>query len=294
MAVALMLAAFGGRQVAVGQAPGAQAGAAQTATCPENEARLFHACATTAAGAFMPPRTSDGRPDMQGWWQSALGGTQNIEEHPRTPATNPGKSLIVDPPDGLIPYLPAAASQIKENVKRYVEPNAACFPSGAPRSIYTPGGFQIRQSPDYVVMLFDRAHNYRVVPTDGRPHLRSGLTLWQGDPRGRWDGNTLVIDVRNQNGKSWLDQQGRFNTIAVHVVERYTMVDEDTIHFQATLDDPNVYARPWTIAIPLKRDKRKARLEFVQDECFEGDETAQMLLNLGYRIFPGIAPGSSR
>jgi hypothetical protein len=278
------------------QAAGGQAAAqaAPATTCPENEAAPFHACASAMARAFEPPRTPDGKPDMQGWWQSALGGTQNIEEHARTPATNAGKSLIVDPPTGLIPYLPAAAAQIKENIKKYIEPNAACFPSGAPRSIYTPGGFQIRQSPGYVVMLLDRAHNYRIVPTDGRPHLRSGLTLWQGDSRGRWDGNTLVVDVANQNAKSWLDQQGRYGTTALHVVERYTFVDIDTIHFEATLEDPNVYARPWTMALPLKRDKRKARLEFVQDECFEGDETAQMLLDLGYRIFSGLPPGSLR
>ena len=184
--------------------------------------------------------------------------------------------------------------QIKENAKKYVEPNAACFPSGAPRSIYTPGGFQIRQSPGYVVMLLDRAHNYRIVPTDGRPHLGASLSLWQGDPRGRWEGNALVVDIINQNGKSWLDQQGRFSTTALHVIERFAFVDIDTMLFEATIEDPNVYARPWKVAFPLKRDKRKARVEFVQDECFEGDETAQMLLDLGYRIFPGIPPGSLR
>jgi hypothetical protein len=270
--------AAGQRQAPAAQAPG---------TCPENEASAFHACAISRTPTYQPPRTVDGRPDMQGWWQSPLGGTQNIEEHGRTPATQPGKSLIVDPPSGLIPYQPWAAAQIKENVKTYVEPNAACFPSGSPRSIYTPGGFQIRQTPGYVVMLFDRAHNYRIIPTDGRP--RVGIPLWQGEPRGRWEGDTLVVDIVKQNARSWLDQQGRFGTDALHVVEQFSFVDEDTLHFQATIDDPNVYSRPWTMALPLKRDKRKPRFEFVEDACFEGDETADMLLKLGYLIYPGSA-----
>jgi hypothetical protein len=255
--------------------------------CPENEAALFHACVTTRARAYDPPRTPDGKPDMQGWWQGPLGGTQNIEAHERTPATQPGKSLIVDPSSGLVPYQPWAAAQIRENVKAYVEPNAACFRSGSPRAIYTPGGFQIRQSLGYVVLLFDRAHNYHIIPTDGRPRLGKAITSWQGEPRGRWEGDALIVDVVNPNGRSWLDQQGRFGTDALHVVERFAYVDEDTMHFEATIEDPNVYTRPWTIAFPLKRDKRKPRYEFIEDACFEGDETTEMLLKLGYRIYPG-------
>ncbi len=270
------------------QAPQAQAG------CQEDEARLFHACAMAKAKTFDPPRTPHGKPDMQGLWLSPLGGTQNIEEHPRTAATAAGKSLIVDPPAGTIPYQPWAAVQIEENVEKYVEPNAACFPSGAPRSIYTPGGFQIRQSAGYVVVLFDRAHNYRIIPTDGRPHLGGNILLWQGDARGRWEGNTLVVDIINQNGKSWLDQRGRFNTDALHVVERFTLVDADTIHYEATIDDPNVYTRSWTMAFPIKRDKRKEGHEFVEDACYEGDETTQMLLGLGFRIYPGVTVKKER
>jgi hypothetical protein len=262
--------------------------------CPVNEAALFHACVTSRTSTYDPPRTPDGKPDMQGWWQAPLGGTQNIEEHPRTPATAPGKSLIVDPPSGHIPYQPWAEAQIKELAKTFVEPNAACFPSGSPRSVYTPGGFQIRQSPGYVVLLFDRAHNYRIIPTDGRPHLGSSLVLWQGDPRGRWDGNTLVVDVSNQNGRTWLDQQGRFGTDALHVVERFKYLDEDTMHFQATVEDPNVYSRPWTIAFPLRRDKRRSRTEFIDDACFEGDETTQMLFKLGYHIYSGTPARPAR
>jgi hypothetical protein len=291
IAVVLAVALAGTWRISLVRAAGGSGQAVQAnppGKCPENEAALFHSCIMSRAQTYEPPRTSDGKPDMQGWWQSPLGGTQNIEEHGRTPATQPGKSLIVDPPSGLIPYQPWAAEQIKTNVKTYVEPNAACFPSGSPRSIYTPGGFQIRQSPGYVVMLFDRAHNYRIIPTDGRPRLGKDIALWQGEPRGRWDGNTLVVDVVKQNGRSWLDQQGRFGTDALHVIERFAFVDEDTMHVEATIEDPNVYTRPWTMAFPLKRDKRKPRTEFIEDACFEGDETADMLLKLGYSVFKGV------
>lgn len=279
----------------VARLSGQQASAVSSETsCPENEPGLFHACALARGRSFDPPRTPDGRPDFQGWWQSPLGGTQNIEEHARTPAMPAGKSLIVDPASGKIPYQPWAAAQITENAAHFVEPNAACFPSGSPRSIYTPGGFQLRQSAGYVVFLFDRAHNYRIVPTDGRPPLGGNLTLWQGDARGRWDDSTLVVDIVNQNSRTWLDQQGRFGTASLHVIERFTLLDADTLHFEATIEDDNVYTRPWTIAFPVKRNKQRARTEFIEDACFEGDETAQMLLDLGYRIFPGIQAAPQR
>ena len=102
-------------------------------------------------------------------------------------------------------------------------------------------------------MLFERAHAYRIIPTDGRPHVGENITLWQGDSRGRWDGTTLVVDVTNQNAKPWLDQAGNFYSDAARVVERFTMIDRDTIHYQATIEDPNVYTRPWTIAFPIRR-----------------------------------------
>jgi hypothetical protein len=140
----------------------------------------------------------------------------------------------------------------------FVEPNAACFPSGSPRSIYTPGGFQLRQSPGYVVFLFDGAHNYRIVSTDGRPHVGGNLTLWQSDARSRWDDNALVVDIVNQNSWTCLDRQGRFGTASLHVIERFTRLDADILHVEATIEDASVCTQPWTIAFPVKRNKQRA------------------------------------
>ena len=253
--------------------------------CP-GEPALFHPCAVARAKVFDPPRTREGEPDLQGFWRGLGHGTENIEEHPEAPADNGGPSLIVDPPDGKIPYQSWAAALSRENQERYVDPNIPCFPSGVPRSMYTPGPMQIRQSPGYVAILFERAHNYRLIPTDGRPHVAETIRLWQGDSRGRWEGNTLVVDVTNQNARPWFDQAGNVFTDGAHVVERFTLVDSDTIHYQATIDDPNVYTRPWTMAFPIRRNTAPG-FQLLEHACHEGERNTQPLIDAGYQIYPG-------
>lgn len=194
--------------------------------------------------------------------------------------------MIVDPADGKIPYQPWALAHVKENREKYVEPNTACFLSGVPRVFYTPTRFEILQSPGYVVVLVERAHTYRIIPTDGRPHVGSSVGLWMGDSRGRWDGNTLVVDVTNQNAKPWFDQEGNFYSAAARMVERFTLIDPDTIHYEITIEDPNVYTRPWTMAFPMRRlMERDSNL--LEEACHEGEANTQRLIDLGYRIYPG-------
>jgi hypothetical protein len=255
--------------------------------CPAEPAR-FHVCALAKAKTFNPPRTPDGRPDLQGFWRGLASGTENIEQHPKTLDDAGGDSLIVDPVDGKVPYQAWAVGLSKENRQKFVEPNVPCFLSGVPRSMYVPTQIEIRQSPGYVVMLFERAHAYRIIPTDGRPHVGENITLWQGDSRGRWDGTTLVVDVTNQNAKPWLDQAGNFYSDAARVVERFTLIDRDTIHYQATLEDPNVYTRPWTIAFPIRRNP-DVKFELLEEACHEGERNTQPLIELGYRIYPGVS-----
>jgi hypothetical protein len=117
-------------------------------------------------------------------------------------------------------------------------------------------------------------HDYRVIPTDGRPHLPEAIKLWHGDPVGRWEGNTLVVDYRNVNGRNWFDMSGNFQTEQTHVVERYTLIDADTMHFQATIEDPTLYTRPWTLAIPFTRNTEQGyyQLEYA---CHEGERDLQ-------------------
>ncbi len=259
------------------------------ATCP-GEPALFHPCALAKAKTFLPPRTPDGRPDLQGFWRGQPAATENVEEHPKTDDDDGGKSLIVNPADGKIPYQPWAVTRPKENREKYVEPNVPCFPSGVPRSLYVPTQIEFLQSPGYVVILFERAHTYRIIPTVIAPHVGKSIQLWQGDSRGRWEGNTLVVDVTNNNAKPWFDQAGNFYSDAVHMVERFTLIDPDTIHYEVTIEDPNVYTKPWTMAFPLRRNKEKG-FRLLEEACHEGERNTDPLIRAGQRIYPGVNPG---
>jgi len=255
--------------------------------CPA-EAALFHPCAQARAKTFRPPRTRDGKPDLQGFWRGAAYGTENVEEHPMTDDDNGGKSLIVDPPDGRVPYQPWASAVQKENRSKYVEPNVPCFPSGVPRSMYVPTQIEILQTSSAVLILFERAHTYRIIPTDARPHAGQAVALWMGDSRGRWDGNTLVVDVTNHNAKTWFDQVGNFHSPAAHMIERFTLVDPDTIHYEVRIDDPRVYTRPWTMAFPLRRNKEPG-FRLLEEACHEGERNTDPLIRAGQRIYPGVS-----
>ena len=273
---------------AVSLAPARPAGQASQAPagCPAEPA-LFHPCAMARAKTFNPPRTPDGTPDMQGFWRGRASGTENIEEHPKTLDDDGGKSLIVEPPDGHVPYQPWAAAVMKGNRAKYVEPNVPCFLSGVPRTLYVPTHIEILQSPDHVVILVERSHAYRIIPTDGRPHVGDRIHLWLGNSRGRWEGDTLVVDVTNQNGKPWFDQAGNFYADGVHMVERFTLVDADTIHYEVTVEDPNVYTKPWKIVFPIRRNKEKG-FQLLEEACHEGERNTESLIGLGYRIYPGV------
>ena len=239
------------------------------------------------APAYRPARTPDGKPDLQGFWRGPTSGTENVEEHPKTDDDDGGKSLIVDPPDGRIPYQAWAKTLQLENRKKYVEPNVPCFPSGVPRSLYVPTQVEILQSPGNVLILFERAHTYRIIPTTPRPHVGSRIDMWMGDSRGRWEGNTLVVDVTNHNAKTWFDQAGNFHSPAARMVERFTPADQDTIQYQVTIEDPRVYTRAWTMAFPLRRNKERG-LHLLEEACHEGERNTDPLIRAGQQIYPGI------
>jgi hypothetical protein len=265
------------------ETPGAQS---SPPGCP-GESSLFHPCAIARAASYRPPRTPDGHPDLQGFWRGPASGTENVEEHPMTDDDNGGRSLIVEPADGKIPYQPWAAALQKENRSKYVEPNVPCFPSGVPRSMYVPTQIEILQSPGYVLILFERAHTYRIIPTTSRPHAGANIGLWMGDSRGRWDGNTLVVDVANHNAKTWFDQAGNFHSPDARMLERFSLIDPDTIHYQVTVDDPGVYTRSWTMAFPLRRNKEKG-FRLLEEACHEGERNTDPLIRAGQRIYQGV------
>ena len=203
-------------------------------------------------------------------------------------------SLVVDPPDGRVPLRPEA-EKIRDEVAaqnadsfEFMSPWDRCITRGVPGGFFPAGynnAYQILQTPGYVVILYEMIHAARVIPIGGRAHLPSTLRFWDGDSIGRWDGNTLVVDVTNFNGQGWIATNaaaGRIKGIpqseALHVVERFTRADAQTIHYEVTIDDPKVYTRPWKVAIPLEREDSYMIYEYA---CHEGNRAVEGVLRAG-------------
>jgi hypothetical protein len=221
-------------------------------------------------------------------------------------------TMIVDPPDGKVPFQPWALARRAEIIANQyqfdnLDPRVRCLPAGIPRVNLpiTFNTYQILQTPGHVVFLYEWSHLYRDIPLDGRPHLDPKVRLWMGDPRGRWEGNTLVVDSTNFTDKTHvlghgapavgvpasalIGGQGVFNSEALHVVERFTMVDASTIAYEATIEDPKVFARPFKIAWNafLRAPKNHQLYEYA---CFEGDSDTVYRLT-GVDIDPSLNNG---
>lgn len=252
-----------------------RAGLGQERACPL-ETDAFHACALEAIRTFEPPRTAEGVVDFGGYWRSETNGAAyNIEPAEGGFAVPATPGVIIDPLDRRIPYQPWARERRDELVTDgYNDPQAHCAPSGSPRKNFTNYGWKIIQPAGYVVFVYESMHDYRVIPTDGREHLPSAIRLWHADPVGHWEGNTLVVDYRNANGRNWFDMSGNFQSENIHVVERYTMVDHNTIHFQATIDDPTMYTQAWTLVIPFVRNTEEGYYQ-IEYACHEGERDLQ-------------------
>ena len=259
------------------------------AGCPLAVPATFHACAVEKMKTFTPPRTADGVPNIQGYWDRAYT-SQDIEEHGADAFnTQAGPSIVLDPPNGRIPYQPWAMALKKDMVARYISPLAACLPPGVPRYVVAPGPHEIIQTPGYIVHLLEFSHSQRIIPTTAQPHVRSAIRLYLGDSRGRWEGNTLVVDVKNSNGLTWIDNAGNFFSDRLHVVERYTMVDADTIHYEGRIEDPQVYTRPWTMVSALLRNKAPG-FQLFEQACHEGNRSIEGSESIGMKMYRGVAP----
>ena len=265
--------------------------------CPAETPQAFHKCALQKAKTFKPPRTPDGKPDLQGYWQGSptsdavdysLEGIPESEPETKRPimAWEVGPPLIVDPPDGKIPYQPWAAKIGRKgvNFQQYIDPRTACTSGGLSRVMqYT---YLILQHEDHIALLAEDHHAYRIIATNGQPHPGSDIKTFHGDAIGRWEGNTLVVDVTNLSGHNWLDDAGNFYTDAAHLVERFTLIDADTIHYQITFEDPKAYTRPWTVAWPLVREKEPG-FQLIEEACWEGERDVPKFLKGGYRFYFG-------
>ena len=221
-------------------------------------------------------RTPDGKPDLNGGWQADGGGANfGLEKHPREGLMPPGRGVVVDPPDGLLPLQPWAREEKKarnSSLRGYDDPTAHCFPAGVPRALYVPAPFQIVQTPGTIATLHERM-SWRVIGMNRTTHPESKVRFWQGDSIGHWDGDTLVFETSNLNGKTWGREAGDVFSYASHVRERFTPVDADRIEYEATITDPVVYTRPFTIAFPLTRLKG----EVMEQACHEEDRDLPIL-----------------
>ncbi len=251
--------------------------------------------------SYTAPRTADGRPDLNGFWQALNTAHFDLEAHPARPAmalipapappdppgldratpvelpapavralgavggVPAGESVVVG---GTIPYQPWAAAMQQDNAANWLErdPEIRCFMPGVPRATYMPYPFQILQGSDQILIAYEFSGTTRIV------HMNdvgtSPAPTWMGWSRGRWDGDTLVVEVTNFNGQTWFDRAGNFHSEALRVVERYTPLSPWHLQYEATIEDPNVFTRPWTISMPLYR-RLEADMQLLEYKCVE-------------------------
>jgi hypothetical protein len=225
-----------------------------------------------SAGKWTGPRLPDGQPDVQGHWSNTIGNHDNFTDPQGGTPGDPARrralgprgerapSRVSDPADGEVPFQPWARARQQEFLQyffnpirqEYIEPLARCAPAGPVKSLYW-HGYEIRQYPGYVLFLFNSGT--RVIHLDGQ-HPPAGIKLWNADSRGHWEGNTLVVDVANDNGKARLARTGEFYSENVHVAERYSFDNGGQRYsYEAVITDPTVFTRPWTVTIPARRYK---------------------------------------
>jgi hypothetical protein len=248
----------------------------------------------TAGQTPRSARTADGKPDLSGIWQANNEAYWDLQAHDARPGmvTQPGVypyeyarvaaapvlalgaaagvpgSLGVVQGDGQIPYKPEAATVRQENGEHWIDrdPELKCYLPGIPRAMYMPYPFQIVQGTNKIQMAYTFTNASRVIHLDkaeGPPD-----DTYMGHSAGRWDGDALVVDVTNFNGKNWFDRAGNFHSDALHLVERFTLMTPDVIRYEVTIEDPKVFARPWRIAMPIYR-RMEPNMQLIEYRCIE-------------------------
>src|SRR5262245_19361335 len=268
---------------------------------------------------WTPSRTPDGQPDIQGIWTNYTNTPFEVFDEKDNPAlysgdpdgtgrgTGPGflndslgrnltkgRSLVVDPPSGRVPIMAWAEERRNYKLAHIQDdwvnftPWERCITRGVPGGIFPAGygsGYQILQGRGYVAIVYEMIHEARIIPTDGRPHLGSSFRLWNGDSRGRWDGNTLVVDITGYNDKGTVATNVATQRVRaipqselLHAVERFTRVDENTIDYEVVIEDPKVFTAPWKVAMPLHREPDYQLFEYA---CHEGNRAVPNTLSAG-------------
>jgi hypothetical protein len=212
----------------------------------------FLALASAAAAQTSAvPRTTDGKPDFSGVWEVLGKPDFNIEPHSASRIA-PASAGIVE--GGMLPYKAGMLDKRKQHfdARATADTESKCYLPGVPRVMYIDHPFQIVQTGELIMMLFEYVHASRSVFMNS-PHIKGPLDWFMGDSRGTWEGDTLVVDANNFNEDTWFDRAGNFHSDALHVVERYTLTDRDHISYTATIDDSKVFARPWKMNLVFYR-----------------------------------------
>jgi hypothetical protein len=216
------------------------------------------------------PRLADGHPDFTGIWQTTSAAEYDLEPHSGRKDAPPGPGIVEG---DVIPYLPQALQQRKKNFESRdkEDPRLKCWTLGVPRGIYYPEPFQILQRPRDLTLVFEFGHSVRTIHTNGTLHpKKTDNEYWLGDSRAHWEGDTLVVDVTDFTDDTWLDRAGNFHSTALHVVERWKFHDANTIEYHATLEDPQVYSKPWSISVFLHRHLEK-NFQLIENYCYTLD-----------------------
>jgi len=217
-------------------------------------------------------RTAGARPDLQGVWRAWNLAKYDLEDHGAKPGVPAGRGFVVDPADGRIPYRPEALAKREKNYAgtkdadpwKNSDPLAKCYLPGIPRMTYLGWPFQIIQTSDAVTFVYEWSHKKRMVPINSTAPVPKDETAWMGMARGRYEGNSLVVTLTNFNSYTWFDLAGNYHSDALQVVERYTPINADTLRYEATMTDPKVFTRPWTIRMTIGRQKDVGILDY---EC---------------------------
>ena len=227
------------------------------------------------APAYKAPKTKDGKADLNGIWQAMNEANWDIRPHAASQGPVFSLGAAYSAPAGLgvveggdIPYKPEAAAKQKENFtnRLKLDPEIKCYMGGVPRSTYMPYPFQIVQGTDTMMFVYEYAGAVRVI--NMKAPTKAPADSWMGWSNGKWEGDSLVVDVTSLNDQTWFDRAGNWHSDQLHVIERYTRVGPDALQYEATIDDPKVFTRQWKMSMPLYRRMEK-NAQLLEYKCVE-------------------------
>jgi hypothetical protein len=227
---------------------------------------------------YKAPRTPDGKPNLNGIWQAMTTAHWDVEAHPAAPgpmwelgaqfAIQGGLGIVEG---GSIPYKPEALAKKKENFanRMKLDPEVKCYLPGVPRAMYMPYPFQIIQNPKWIMIIHEYAGAVRTIYMDN--HTEAPADSWMGWSNGKWEGETLVVDTKGYLDTTWFDRAGNHHSDALHTIERISARSAETLNYEITIEDPNVFTRTWKMSFPLYKHV-EPNAQLTEYRCVEFSE----------------------